>query len=78
MEEDRHAAIALAQMGGHGADISVDDYEIDDVNVNLSDDNEDSDGDHDDEEMPPLHKTAAEKNLNINLIYLWNITKRFQ
>lgn len=83
MEEDRRAAaaIALSQLGGHGAVgaesdadnyISVDDYDIDDVNVNLNDDNEDSDGgDHENEEMPPpLHKTAAEKKLNINLIYL--------
>ena len=81
MEEDRRAAaaIALSQLGGHGAVgaesdadnyISVDDYDIDDVNVNLNDDNENSDGDHKNEEMPPLHKTAAEKKLNINLIYL--------
>ena len=65
MEEDRRAAaaIALSQLGGHGAVgaesdadnyISVDDYDIDDVNVNLNDDNEDSDGgDHENEEMPP-------------------------
>ena len=64
MEEDRRAAaaIALAQLGGHGAVgaesdadnyISVDDYDIDDVNVNPNDDNEDSDGDHENEEMPP-------------------------
>ena len=76
MEEDRRAAaaIALSQLGGHGAVgaesdadnyISVDDYDIDDVNVNLNDDNEDSDGgDHENEEMPPPPFTRRPRRKN--------------